>query len=113
MPVSNGDLLIVQGDDYAAQVTVSRDGVPPGSVLTGYTAQAQIRQGYADNFPGPPVIEMGTYISSPYINISIPKALTVGLFGNYLWDLQVIDPTGTVITILRGGVTVLQEVTRE
>ena len=111
MPVQKGDLTIYQGDDYTAQVYVSQEGIAPGSVLTGYTAKAQIRTDYADNSPTV-VVEMVTAVSSPYINLTIPKAQTLPLMGDYRWDLQVMDATGAIITILYGSVTVLQEVTR-
>ena len=111
MPAQKGDLLIYQGDDYAATVLVSHDGIPPDSVLTGYTAKAQIRNGYADDFPTV-LVEIQTYVNTPYINLSIPAAQTINLMGDYLWDLQVTDPSGVTTTILYGNATVLQEVTR-
>jgi hypothetical protein len=111
MAAQKGDLLIYQGDDYAAQVYVSHDGITPDQVLLNYTAKAQIRNGYADDFPNV-IVEMQAFVATPYINLSIPKAQTLNLMGDYLWDLQVIDPNGMVTTILAGSATVLQEVTR-
>jgi len=111
MPAQKGDLLIYQGDDYAAQVLVSHEGIPPNQVLTGYTAKAQIRTGYADDAPNV-VVEITTLVQTPYVNLSIPKAQTLTLMGDYLWDLQLIDSSGVVTTILYGNATVLQEVTR-
>lgn len=111
MPVQKGDLLIYQGDDYAAEVLVSHDGIPPDSVLTGYTAKAQIRLGYADD-NSTVVVEIATFVHTPYISLSIPKAQTLLLMGDYLWDLQVTDSSGMTTTILYGTATVLQEVTR-
>jgi hypothetical protein len=111
MPVQKGDLTIYQGDDYTAQVYVSQEGIPPGSVLTGYTAKAQIRDGYADDNPVV-VVEIATAVLSPYINLTIPKTLTLDLEGEYRWDLQVTSASGGVTTILYGSATVLKEVTR-
>jgi hypothetical protein len=111
MPVAKADLVIYQGDDYAAQVLVSHDGIPPGSVLTGYTAQAQIRNGFADDFPNI-IVSITTLVQTPYINLSIPKAQTLPLMGDYVWDLQVTDSSGVITTILYGNVSVIQEVTR-
>jgi hypothetical protein len=111
MPAQKGDLLIYQGDDYAATVLVSHDGIPPDQVLLNYTAKAQIRNGFADDF-STVIVEIQTLVQTPYVNLSIPKAQTLNLMGDYLWDLQVIDSSGVVTTILYGNATVLQEVTR-
>jgi hypothetical protein len=112
---TNANLQIYQGDDYNAVVTVagSDPTVPPSQVLAGYTAQAQIRQDYADQAPAV-LVEIGTSISSPDIVLSIPHAQTVGLSGNMLrWDLQVTASDGTITTLLAGFVRVRNEVTRE
>jgi hypothetical protein len=111
MSVQKGDLIIYQGDDFAAQVLVSHDGIPPDEVLTGYTAKAQLRDGYADDNPTV-IVEIETFVQTPYVNLSIPKNKTLDLEGVYLWDLQVINPGGVVTTILYGNATVLKEVTR-
>jgi hypothetical protein len=109
---SKADLNIYQGDDYAAVVTVSNGSTPPDQVLAGYAAQAQIRTGVADK-QTTVACEILTTVSSPYVNLSIPHALTMALKGRYVWDLQLIDPSGLITTILSGAVTVTQEVTRE
>jgi hypothetical protein len=102
------NLVVYQGDDYAAVVTVS--GV---SDLTGYTAQAQIRLGPADTNPQV-VVEIETALVLPStINLVIPNAITGQLSGMYAWDLQVTDPNGIISTLLAGNVTVTPEVTRE
>ena len=111
MAAQKGDLHIYQGDDYAAQVYVSHDGIPPDEVLLDYTAKAQIRTNYADDSSNV-VVEIACFVDTPYINLSIPAALTLNLMGNYLWDLQVTDPNGMTTTILYGNANVLQEVTR-
>ena len=102
------NLVLYQGDDYAAVVTVS--GV---SDLSGYTAQAQIRLGPADSNPQV-VVEIETTVAPPStINLEIPNDITGQLSGMYAWDLQVTDPDGIVSTILAGSVVVTPEVTRE
>lgn len=105
------NLVLYQGDDYAAVVTVSNGG---GSLdLTGYTAQAQIRMGPADSNPQV-VVEIDTSVDPPnQIGLTIPSDITGQLSGVYAWDLQVIDPNGVVSTLLAGNVTVTPEVTRE
>jgi hypothetical protein len=108
---TRADLVLYQGDDYAATVTVS-NGLPPDEVLVGYTAQAQIRESVADESPAV-LIEIGTAVVSPLIVLSIPRDQTVELCGgNYVWDLQLTAADGTVTTILAGAVRVTPEVTR-
>lgn len=104
------DLSIYQGDDYAAMVTVrAQDGTPAD--ITGYTALAQIRRGVADANPVV-VVALTTAVSSPYVILSLVNAQTETLQGQYLWDLQLTSPTGTISTVLAGRVNVTQEVTR-
>ena len=75
------DLWIYQGDDYKGTVTVTDTaGTPPGQIIAGYTAHAQIRCGRADENPQI-VIQIVTAVSSPKIALSIPRAQTVGLKG--------------------------------
>ena len=104
------NLGIYQGDDFSAVVTVL-NGRDPAD-LTGYTAQAQIRAGVADQ-ASEPAIQMVTSISSPNVYLSIPHTQTATLTGGYIWDLQLTHTAdGIVSTILRGNVLVTQEVTR-
>jgi hypothetical protein len=106
-----GDLEIYQGDDYAATVEVT-NSLPPDQILLGYTAQAQIRQGVADTYPSV-LIEMQATVSTPYVYLSVSNAQTVLLTRNAYWDLQIIDGSGVITTIMAGLVLVTQEVTRE
>ena len=107
---SQADLLVRQGDDWTCQVEVQYlDGSPAD--ITGWTAQSQIRKGFADDNPDI-VVDISATVVSPNINLYIPKAETVDMLGEYAWDLQVTDPAGMVTTLLSGVVNVMQEVTR-
>lgn len=107
---SKDNLQIYQGDDYNAVVTISGSGTPPN--LTGYIAQAQIRVGPADTNPQV-VVEITTAVILPnFVSLSIPAAVTVGLSGLYVWDLQLVSSAGMITTVLAGGVVVTAEVTR-
>jgi len=112
---SRADLLIYQGDDYAAIVLVTANGTPtpppPDQIIAGYSAKAQIREAVADAAPDV-VVEMATIVESPYIRLSIPAIQTVNLCNGYVWDLQVTSPEGGITTLLQGAVRVTQEVTR-
>jgi hypothetical protein len=110
---SKADLHVYQGDDYAANVTVTSGDttIPPDHLLAGYTAQAQIRTGTADATPV--VLEITAQVLSPLIILSIPHDQTETLSGNFKWDLQVVSPDGIITTLLAGNVKVQSEVTRE
>ena len=107
---ARADLRIYQGDDYGAVVTVN--GGEPPDVIAGYTAKAQIREDTADACPDV-AAEIVTEVVSPVINLTLPADVTVNLCGQYVWDLEITDPNGTVTTILAGNVVVTNEVTRE
>jgi hypothetical protein len=106
---SRADLRIYQGDDYGAVVTVN-GGTPP-DVIAGYSAKAQIREATADDCDDV-AAEIATEVVSPLINLTLPRDVTANLCGQYVWDLQITDPDGTVTTILAGNVFVTSEVTR-
>jgi hypothetical protein len=106
---SRADLRIYQGDDYIATVTVN-GGTPP-EVIAGYTAKAQIREDTADACPTV-TAEIVAEVVSPVVNLSIPHDVTAALCGEYVWDLQLIDPGGVVSTILAGNVIVTSDITR-
>jgi hypothetical protein len=91
------DLYIQQGDDYQAVVTVSDASTPPGQVLAGYTAQAQIRCGRADENPQV-VVEIATAVTR---RTSRRRSHTRRLEGPYVWDLQVTSPNGNTVHLRR------------
>lgn len=108
--ISQGDLILYEGDDYAGTVTVrNEDGTP--AVITGYSAKAQIRRAVADE-DAVVAVEITTAVASPTVNLSIPHAITATMSGDYVWDLQLTTPTGAIITVIRGKVKVTSEVTR-
>ena len=105
-------LNIYQGDDYAADVTVMQaDGITPAN-LTGYTAQSQIRPALGDTSPTA-VAQFTTTIAGNVITIKLTHDDSKNLTKTaYVWDLQVIDATGWITTILAGPVQVTLEVTK-
>jgi hypothetical protein len=107
------DLDIYQGDDWGATVTVlNEDGTTAN--LTGYTAQAQIRTGPADQSKYV-MAEMTCAVALPNtVSLSLTHAQTLGLQDFfYVWDLQLITNQNMTVTIIRGQVNVTAEVTRE
>ena len=107
-----GDCLdVMQGDDYAAIVTVTDEyGVPAD--LTGYTAQAQIRRQYADYEPDVAVEITCAVVLPNEVHLSIPAAQTAALRSGWVWDLQLVSAAGVVTTVLWGSLLVHYEVTR-
>jgi hypothetical protein len=108
------DLSIYQGDDWAGLVTVSNPDLTPAD-LTGYTAQAQIRTGPADQDPIV-AAELSCTVQLPnQVLLYLNNTQTGALDGaqQYYWDLQLISTTSQITTILYGEVNLQQEVTRE
>lgn len=108
------DLCIFQGDDWAAWVTVlnAADGSVPD--LTGWTANAQIREGPADQVGVVAAEITATVVTPNNVSLYLPSLASTGLYGlYYCWDLQLTTNTGMLTTIVRGDVTVTKDVTRE
>ena len=108
------DLEIYEGDDFAAWVTVLNyaDGSPAN--LAGYTAQAQIRTGSADQSPAVSAELLATVVAPNFISLYLAAAETLLLSSlYYVWDLQLITDQAMTYTIMAGNVTITSEVTRE
>jgi hypothetical protein len=104
-------LNIYAGDDYEAVVTVVDDQGNPFD-LTGYVAQSQIRTSLTDNSPTPAATFACT-INSNQITMILDHTQTAGLTkSGYVWDIQVIDASGWITTLLAGGVSMTMEVTK-
>src|SRR5215467_10077411 len=106
------NLTLYQGDDWAAMVTVlNTDGT--AADLTGYTAQAQIREGVADQSWLIAASFTCAVVLPNLISISLTTAQTTLLRQpSYRWDLQVTSASGIVTTLLAGEVQMIFEVTR-
>ena len=108
--MTNANLELYQGDDFAAVVTVTNADNTPADI-TGYTALSHIRRAVADADPVI-VATLSTTVDSPEINLSLTADQTEPLQGQYVWDLQLTGPSAEVMTIMRGKVMVTAEVTR-
>jgi hypothetical protein len=106
------DLTIYQGDDYAAGITVFEPDGTTAADLTGFTAQSQIRTSLNDIAPVA-VADFATTIAGNVISITLSHDITKALSKpTYVWDLQVIDTSGWITTLLMGSVLVTKEVTK-
>lgn len=103
-----------QGTTWSRVLTITTDGTPWN--LTGYAARLQVRD--------------GSESSTPIINLTNASGLTIGdelgtitisrsatqtagyAAGNYVYDLELVSPTGEVTRLLQGPFTIDREVTR-
>ena len=113
---------IMQGDSYTLTVTVG------GSLYastdfsaTGWSFAASLRPGYPGNTATPVAgeVEFGIdvdddTVGTAVVTLTLTPAQTAGLAwrSRWVWDFQVTDPDGEVLTLIRGtSVTVLPQVT--
>ncbi|GHA05522.1 hypothetical protein [Oceanisphaera arctica] len=115
------DITITEGADFTLSLVLEEDREP--MVLTGYTAQAQLRESYDQ---GAALIrEFRADIINPpsgELILSLTSAQTMALFpvahpqrprtlaGYY--DVFITSPTGTVTYLLGGRVIYFQTITR-
>lgn len=106
------NLALYQGDDWAAMATVVNSDRTPAD-LTGYTAQAQIREGIADQTWLIEASLLCAIVLPNQISLSLTSRQTTRLRQpTYRWDLQLTSPDGIITTILAGQVNVIFQVTR-
>lgn len=85
--------------------------------LTGYSARSQIRSSYSS---ATTILDLSTEDETITITgatgtiaFDVPAATTEELTpGNYVWDLEIVDPAGVVTRIVGGTCTVTPEVTK-
>ena len=109
---------IMQGDDYTLTVTVAGDlytGVDFSAV--GWAFAASLRPGYPSSGATPVAGEVEFAVAvddSAVVTLSLTPAQTAALAwrSRWVWDFEVTNPAGEVLTLIRGTrVTVLPEVT--
>jgi len=108
------DLKINQGSTFVLGLTLKKAN---GLLfdLTGYNGRCQIRKSHADtNVIVSPAIAFDTNRKSGKMSLGLSNTQTALLtITSGVYDLELIDPTGTVVTrILEGKVKVSPEVTR-
>jgi len=116
------DRAVMQGDDYELTVTVNGDhytGVDFS--VAGWVFAAAMRPGFPSSGSTPLEGEVAfdvavddSTVGTAVVTLTMPAASTAGLAHRpapWRWDLQVTDPDGVVLTLLRGRVVVLPQVT--
>ena len=109
---------LVRGDDWTIKLTLSDSGSPLN--ITGYTYWFTLKDSIDDADPGalqvsitPSVSGSPTEASQGIVYITAAKALTDTVTpATYNYDVQQVDGTGKVQTLLIGKVKVVKDVTR-
>jgi hypothetical protein len=109
---------LVRGDDWTLKLVLTSEG----SVLdiTGYTFWFTLKENVDDADPGalqvtatPDISTSPTEASQGIIYIKVPRADTNNLSAKtYNYDVQQVDNSGNVQTLLLGKVKVVKDITR-
>lgn len=102
------NLVVDQGTTFASSIELL-DQNDEAVDVTGYSARGQIRK----HFSSTNSVSFTTGLSNGSLVISLTANQTANIIsGRYVYDVELVDSTGTVIRILEGIVTVTPEVTR-
>lgn len=101
------NVTMVAGDTFSETFTFT-DGDGAAVSLAGYTFTSQLRQ----TAGGTVIASMTITGDTTEVTRSLGTAVTAGLAGNYVHDLQWLTPTSEVRTLLAGTFKVVAEVTR-
>ena len=102
------NITIDQGATFSSGIDLLDDNDEPVNV-TNYVARGQIRKHYTSSN----AVNFTTTLSNGSLVISLTAAQTANIVsGRYVYDIELVDPSNTVIRILEGIVTVTPEVTR-
>jgi hypothetical protein len=105
---TKANIVIDQGSTFASSIDILDENDEP-VVLTNYTARGQIRKHYSSTNS----VSFTTTMSNGSLVISLTANQTANIVsGRYVYDIELVDPSNTVIRILEGIVTVTPEVTR-
>jgi hypothetical protein len=105
---SDYDIRITQGDTFTEEM-LFEDGEGEAIDLTGYSFKSQLRR-TADNGL---VADFNIVIEdNEFIRRTLAPAVTSGLSGTYVHDLQWTNPQGQIKTLLTGEFEIEPEVTR-
>lgn len=102
------NITIDQGTTFSSGIDLLNDNDEAVDV-TNYTARGQIRKHYSSSN----AVSFTTTLSNGSLVISLTAAQTANMVaGRYVYDIELVDPSNTVLRILEGIVTVTPEVTR-
>lgn len=105
---------LVRGDDWTIKLVVSSDGAITN--VTNYTYTLTLKSNVDDPDPGDlqvSVVPTGPDALLGVVYLNAPKALTTVLEARtYNYDIQQVDDSGNVQTLLIGKVKVVKDITR-
>ncbi len=102
------NITIDQGTTFSSGIDLLDGNDEPVNV-TSYTARGQIRKHYSSSNS----VSFTTTLSNGSLVISLTANQTANMVaGRYVYDIELVDPSNTVLRILEGIVTVTPEVTR-
>jgi hypothetical protein len=103
------NVKMTQGDDLI-ETFIFRDSDGELLDLGSYTFASQVRQTAAGSAIASFTIAVDTNTST--VVRSLGTAVTSGLLGKYVHDMQWTDPDGDIRTLISGNLEVVAEVTR-
>jgi hypothetical protein len=103
------NIVIDQGTTFNTSFTILTDNGDPID-FTNYTAQSQLRKSYSSSTS----FAFGVTLTSLGVVALSMNAATTGSItaGRYVYDVESVDASGTVIRLVEGIVTVTPQVTR-
>lgn len=105
---------LVRGDDWTIKLNITENNAVVN--ITGYEYWFTLKSNIDTSDPGQvqvSTIASGTNATNGIVYINVPNASTYNLTtGTYNYDVQQIDTSNKVTTILLGKVKVVKDVTR-
>lgn len=107
------ELYIDQGTTFNNVINITDDITNTPVNVSGYTVSSQMRRSYYSVNPSANISCTITDAPNGEITMSMTAANTSNIkAGRYLFDVETIDPNGTVSRILEGIITVTPQITR-
>lgn len=102
------NLVIDQGTTFASSIEIL-DENNEAVDLTNFSARGQMRKHYTSSNS----VSFTTTMSNGMLVISLTAPQTANIVaGRYVYDVELVDSSNTVVRILEGIVTITPEVTR-
>lgn len=107
------ELILDQGTTFNNIINLSDDITNANINVSGYTITSQMRRSYYSANATANITCTITNANQGEITMRMDAGITANIKpGRYLFDLQTIDPLGTVNRVLEGIITVTPRITR-
>jgi hypothetical protein len=102
------NIVIDQGTTFASSIAILDENEEPID-MTYYTSRGQIRKTYTSSN----AVSFTTALANGVLVLSLTATQTANITaGRYVYDVELVDGSNTVVRILEGIVTITPEVTR-